>query len=85
MLTDDLQAFYGIGSFLVALKSYAAALTVSFSIGAPTKYPVGPRAVVIPHIPPAKQVFESKPGMRTSLSDATVGDDFAASLNLFPS
>src|SRR6185437_4051613 len=47
--------------------------------------PLSPRAVVILHILMTKQVFQSKPGMRTALPDTAVGDDFTASIDTLPS
>src|SRR3954462_4216223 len=36
--------------------------------------PLGPRAVVVPHVVEAQQIGERKPGVRRALSDAAVGD-----------
>src|SRR6266568_91219 len=38
--------------------------------------PFGPRAVVIANLAEAQQILEDKPGVRTALADAAVGDDF---------
>src|SRR5579864_556745 len=38
--------------------------------------PLGPRAVVVADILVAEQILQHKPGVRTALADAAIGDDF---------
>ena len=38
--------------------------------------PLGPRAVVVANVLVAEQILQDKPGMRTALADAAIGDGF---------